>query len=200
MGTAYLLVCRTCLALARGSTLVISSLVPDSCKVDRPTIPLRHHLLEQDLTALAWFLHLAPPSSSPGSTAAAQQPFSPPSVATNDSKAPTPSSEAPSIVQELLDCQLLLTGTSDGFLQLHDVDGQLLFKQRLHDSAVRDIQVRPYTSGARLQPQTSHGCGCLRPGQSPQTSTARSIAASTLYTMSNAARTTSFLNQGVLKV
>jgi hypothetical protein len=47
-----------------------------------------------------------------------------------------------------LDCQLLLTGTSDGFLQLHDTEGQLLFKQRLHDSAVRDIQIRPYTSGA----------------------------------------------------
>jgi hypothetical protein len=47
----------------------------------------------------------------------------------------------------LLECEVLLSGTSDGHLQVHSASGQLLYKQRLHGTAVMDILVRPHCSG-----------------------------------------------------
>lgn len=49
--------------------------------------------------------------------------------------------------QALLESEVLLSGTADGYLQIHETSGQVLYRQRLHGSAVMDILVRPHCSG-----------------------------------------------------
>jgi hypothetical protein len=51
------------------------------------------------------------------------------------------------VYQSHLESEVLLSGTADGHLQIHNAQGQLLYKQRLYGTAVMDIIVRPHCSG-----------------------------------------------------
>lgn len=84
-------------------------------------------------------------SASPAPPASA----SVPSAAAGDT-----ASTAAAAALDLLESDCLLSGTADGFVQIHDRGGRVLFRQRLHTSAVVHIAVRPCAAGER------GGVGC----------------------------------------
>lgn len=108
---------------------------PDSSQQQHdPAAQCYLHSSKHEYTALAWFGQLQ--SRRPGSAQRRQQ--------------QEHSSQAKSAAegyQSLLESEVLLSGTADGYLQIHSATGQLLYKQRLFGTAVMDIHVRPHCSG-----------------------------------------------------
>lgn len=106
---------------------------PDSSQQQHdPAAQCYLHSSKHEYTALTWFGQLQ--SRRPGSAQRRQE----------------HSSQAKSAAegyQSLLESEVLLSGTADGYLQIHSATGQLLYKQRLFGTAVMDIHVRPHCSG-----------------------------------------------------
>lgn len=167
--------CSVLVALARGQVLTVLPVLSPRAADDSldsnsssgggvVNSPL--HYSNHQFTALAWFAQLRPHKLNSPARPSPVQPEHPQfqqqpcqghnSPATNHSTSQHQQrwQGALELADSLLECEVLLSGTADGQLQIHTATGQLLFKQRLAMSPVLDILVRPHCSG---QPQDMPG-------------------------------------------
>jgi hypothetical protein len=143
-----LAVCRVLLALARGQVLTVLPVLPDKA-AEQPEPQCFLHSSQHEYTALAWFSQLQSRRSATGQQQQQQrqqqqQQQLQPQLPQQQLGQPRCTAQA---YQPMLECEVLLSGTADGHLQIHNASGQLLYKQRLWGSAVMDILVRPHCSG-----------------------------------------------------
>lgn len=158
---------RVLLALARGQVLTVLPLLPSPPAAasadagDSSSSPQQQHQHPQqqqqqqypihsskhEYTALGWYGQLQSSSRSRPGSAQQQQHHQQHSQHQIQQQMQQPRCTADAY-QSLLESEVLLSGTADGHLQIHSASGQVLYKQRLHGSAVMDILVRPHCSGA----------------------------------------------------
>lgn len=132
---------RAVVALARGTVLAV--LPTEDGPPQRAASAQQHqrahiHCAQHPYTALAWFVQLRARAEDDGQPAPLQQPAPAPARSGGARRADA---------ADLAEDQLLLSGTADGCLQLHDAHGVALFRQQLSTGPVLDILVRPHCSG-----------------------------------------------------
>lgn len=166
------LCCRGLVALARGTVLAVLPVEEDGqqqCVPDEPQHQRAHiHCAQHAYTALAWFVQLRAsacddgqpvPATAPEQAAAATPPLGgappPPLINTSQKLLRSNGRLRHGDAAALAEAELLLSGTADGCLQLHDACGVLLFRQQLSAGPVLDILVRPHCSGERLSERVS---------------------------------------------
>jgi isochorismate synthase EntC len=146
------------LALARGQVLTVLPLVPDKRTAteqqqqgsdqqqQQPEPQCFLHSSKHEYTALGWFSQLQSRRSAAGQQRQRQQQQQQQQTQQQQQQQGVPRC-TPEVYQSQLECEVLLSGTADGHLQIHNAQGQLMYKQRLYGTAVMDIMVRPHCSG-----------------------------------------------------
>lgn len=143
------------MALARGQVLAVLPLLPDKAQQQQSPAETQQcylHSSKHEYTALAWFGQLQSRRSGTGQRRQQQQQH-------QAEQQQEPGSSPAETYQSLLEAEVLLSGTADGYLQIHSATGQLLYKQRLFGSAVMDILIRPHCSGGQGKGQQAMAVG-----------------------------------------